>query len=66
MATTRACCSTMAGQLAHKCTKHEPQDCPDVVILKYGKGYGLPIKDGGSSFMLINFCPFCGTKLRKR
>jgi hypothetical protein len=25
--------------------------------------YSIPIQEGGSSFMLIEFCPFCGTKL---
>ena len=25
--------------------------------------YGLLIHDGGSSFILISFCPWCGTEL---
>jgi hypothetical protein len=25
--------------------------------------FGLPIHDGGSSFIKINFCPWCGKKL---
>ena len=27
------------------------------------KGYGLIIHDGGESFILIQFCPWCGKKL---
>lgn len=25
--------------------------------------WGIPIPDGGTSFMEVTFCPFCGTKL---
>jgi len=41
------------------------EDCPDVAIVKTKDGYGLPIRDGGSSFYEISFCPFCGEGLVK-
>jgi hypothetical protein len=25
--------------------------------------YGIPISDGGSSFIHVNYCPWCGAKL---
>lgn len=27
--------------------------------------YGLPIQDGGNSYLLIRYCPWCGAKLPK-
>lgn len=49
-----------------KCKKHTNLfDCPDVVIIYEPKfdEYGIPVKDGGSSYIIINFCPHCGLKL---
>ncbi|GAA4426681.1 hypothetical protein GCM10023188_09060 [Pontibacter saemangeumensis] len=38
----------------------------DVVINKWDDGlYGIPIHDGGSSMIVINYCPWCGSKLSK-
>ena len=37
-------------------------DCMVVYISKF-REYGLPIHDGGSSFLQINYCPWCGTAL---
>jgi hypothetical protein len=48
------------------CEAHKsPFDCPDNLIYYSSKfnEYGLIIHDGGSSFIVISFCPFCGTKL---
>ena len=28
------------------------------------KQFGIPIHDGGSSFIKINFCPWCGKNLK--
>ena len=25
--------------------------------------YGIPVLDGGSSYITLDFCPWCGTKL---
>jgi hypothetical protein len=41
-------------------------DDVDVIINKWDEGlYGIPIHDGGTSMILINYCPWCGTKLNK-
>lgn len=38
---------------------------PDIPLVYNDKfrEYGIPVQDGGSSVMLIKYCPFCGTKL---
>jgi hypothetical protein len=56
----------MAGEVERKCEDHpDPFDCADHIVY-YSKQlgeYGIPIHDGGSSYSLINYCPWCGTKL---
>jgi ribosomal protein S27AE len=42
-------------------------DCPDCLI-HYGEKtgeYGIIIHDGGTSFLTIQFCPWCGKELSK-
>jgi hypothetical protein len=62
------CCQRFKESLTHKCKKHsDPFDCPDNLFyfLKKSKEYGLIIHDGGSSFIKIEYCPFCGLNLSK-
>ena len=51
------------------CDAHKsPSDCPDSLIA-YNEGrhaYGLIVHDGGSSFISIQFCPWCGAELLER
>lgn len=36
----------------------------EVRIEWHGRGkWGMPVLDGGSSYVPIKFCPFCGVKL---
>ncbi len=60
------CCETMT-QWSQPCKTHEddPLDCPDYLIhrTKNGKLTGIRIFDGGSSFVVMAFCPWCGEKL---
>lgn len=44
----------------------DPHDDPDVtlVFVESTKTYGIPVRDGGSSYIEIAYCPWCGTKLR--
>lgn len=50
--------------LEFKCEFHNnPHDCPDYIIAQFGDVIGIPIRDGGSSFIGIKFCPWCGEKL---
>ncbi len=46
------------------CDEHpNPFDCPDVVVMKFGDEYGLPVRDGGTSYITIENCPWCGKHL---
>lgn len=62
----RLCCDMMRSQFTHECEQHpDPFECPDVLVVyvpKYDE-FGLPIHDGGSSYLLIRHCPWCGTSL---
>jgi hypothetical protein len=56
----------MERQITFECPDHNDRhECPDA-LLKYSARfdeYGLIIHDGGTSVRLIDFCPWCGTKL---
>lgn len=56
----------MEKRVEFVCVEHlSPFECADNLIY-YSHTfdeYGLIIHDGGSSFITIDFCPFCGTKL---
>lgn len=60
------CCVTLAYHISKSLNdsgeiQHEDFD---VIINKWNDGsFGIPIHDGGSSIVKINFCPWCGTKL---
>lgn len=60
------CCKDMAYHLNKNCLEHKDiYDCPDVIIFRSPDRnvYGLPIHDGGSSYIKIIYCPWCGNKL---
>ena len=60
------CCNQMEQKLTLECEQHENEfDCPDVLISYTPKfnEYGLIIHDGGSSSIVISYCPWCGFKL---
>jgi hypothetical protein len=53
----------MDQDLNQKCNQHKNRyDCPDALIAVNRGEYGLIIHDGGPSYIVINFCPWCGTK----
>lgn len=62
------CCETMAYHASFRCAEHpDPFDCPDRIIdydEKSGE-YGLIIHDGGHSVITIEYCPWCGARLRQ-
>jgi len=61
-----ACCEKMEEQVSWTCRDHPNlSNCPDSLIWASGnrKEYGLRIHDGGSSFVEIQFCPWCGASL---
>jgi hypothetical protein len=62
----RYCCDRMRAQLDAVCATHSSAaDCPDRLVGRFGvQGtYGLYVHDGGSSYVGINFCPWCGARL---
>lgn len=68
----RHCCEDMKRNVEARYKMHpDPFDCPDNLIhcgcsrLRRRYEYGIIIHDGGGSFVLINYCPWCGADLRK-
>ncbi|MBW8308789.1 MAG: hypothetical protein K0M45_03995 [Candidatus Paracaedibacteraceae bacterium] len=61
------CCLIMGEKVTFSCDQHpDPWDCVDYTLVRTEKGnYGIPIRDGGSSYIRISFCPWCGTNLKK-
>lgn len=60
------CCEQMKRQLEHTCGQHpDLNDCPDALVihLKDTSEFGLRVHDGGSSFIKISHCPWCGADL---
>ncbi len=62
------CCLKMADKVFESVDKKGEIELNnvDVVIRKWKNGtYGIPIHDGGNSIIEIDFCPWCGTELKK-
>ena len=60
------CCVEMERQVTHRCRDHSnPQNCPDALVGRFGKVFGLRIHDGGGSFVLIRHCPWCGADINR-
>ena len=62
------CCVDMAQRIYESLDeKGEIEyDDVDVVMNKWDdETFGIPIHDGGTSIIEINFCPWCGKKLKK-
>ena len=54
------CCLKMAYHLAIPGNREDVDQIIDRFVKT--KEFGIPIHDGGSSHVQINFCPWCGTK----
>jgi hypothetical protein len=60
------CCETMGYWANHRCDEHPaPAACPDNIIFhsQTDGTYGIRIHDGGSSYIEIKHCPWCGAHL---
>jgi hypothetical protein len=56
----------MTKQAQHRCDLHvDPADCPDALVGRFESEYGIRVHDGGSSYVVIRYCPWCGAKLGK-
>lgn len=63
------CCDDMHKALHFTCEQHsDPYECGDYALIYHPLfcEYGLIIRDGGMSYLLIDYCPFCGSKLPER
>ena len=62
------CCLMMADKV-YQSLDDEGEikyDDADVIINKWDDGlYGIPVHDGSASMVIINYCPWCGSKLSK-
>lgn len=61
-------CVHIAEAVTFTCHVHDdPWDCSDylIVYFKEEDRYGLPLRDGGTSYITINNCPWCGVKLNE-
>jgi hypothetical protein len=60
------CCGAIEQALQHLCEQHPtPFDCPDTVLV-YNEPfneYGIPVRDGGESYLIVTHCPWCGLEL---
>lgn len=61
-------CERFTVAVGRGCAEHvgERWACPDAVIVMTEHGWALPIRDGGGSFLAIEFCPFCGRDVAPR
>lgn len=62
----RHCCKRLAESVSEECEQHPDRfDCADALLAYWPKydEYGVIVHDGGSSMVLIAFCPWCGAKL---
>jgi hypothetical protein len=58
----------MAADFERICDQHPDRwDCGDALVGYWPKSreYGLIVHDGGESMIIISFCPWCGTDLRR-
>lgn len=56
----------MTEALTNYCHAHDdPYECPDVLVAYRARfnEYGLIVHDGGGSYVLIHYCPWCGKSM---
>ena len=57
-------CIHVAYQSTHTCDIHsDAWECPDMVLVRTARGFGIPVRDGGTAVVRIEYCPWCGIKL---
>jgi hypothetical protein len=62
----RHCCERMEEGLKFDCSQHSDVfGCPDSLVYYsvHSNEYGLIVHDGGTSYIGIAYCPWCGAKL---
>ena len=66
MSAGQHCCERMEEALRFDCSQHaDVFECPDSLVYYSGGSneYGLIVHDGGTSYIVIGYCPWCGGKL---
>jgi hypothetical protein len=62
------CCHAMTYYLEQRCRIHDsPFECPDNVIYFHPRfrEHGIIVHDGSKSYLVIQYCPWCGKRLPK-
>ncbi len=63
---TEHCCERMDQAVHYRCPNHpNPFECPDNLVCysEEREEYGLIVHDGSESYVVIEFCPWCGKHL---
>lgn len=61
---TEFCCDWLRTEATRECPDHPDRtECAGTVIHRYPDGWGIPIHDGGTSYVTVRFCPSCGAPL---
>ena len=66
MSAGQHCCEPMEEALKLECSQHaDVFECPDSLVYYSDRSneYGLIVHDGGTSYIVIEYCPWCGAKL---
>ncbi len=60
------CCKAME-EMSNPTHCNDQFDCPDNLIYfsEEHAAYGIIVHDGGTSFVTLNFCPWCGVRVGK-
>ncbi len=57
-------CIHVAYHSTHPCDiPSDSWECPDMILVRTSSGFGIPVRDGGTDVVRIEYCPWCGTKL---
>lgn len=56
------CCETLEQNLTNNCSQHGLK-CSDNIVQRFKKDFGIPHPDG-FSYIKIEYCPWCGKKLK--
>lgn len=53
------CCEDMEYHCGYECpADHNEWECPDIVMRRFNDWYGIPIHDGGTSAIIVKYCPW--------
>lgn len=57
-------CVHVAYHSTHVCEQHaDAWACPDMTLVHTAGEFGIPVRDGGTSVIRIEYCPWCGISL---